>query len=480
MSSNQKFKLFNGTAWGILAEALILPSGLITAGVLTRCLGPEGYGLFTLASVIIAWIEWTITSIFGRTAVKFVSDSDNWHPVGTTILRLYLGVSGVATIVLWFSANKISILLNEPTLTIYLQVFALDIPLFCLAQGHRQILIGLGDFRERAIATTSRWTIRLVLIVILVQAGFSVSGAIIGSIGASIAELLVNRWFIRPALFSRSTFPVHKLFGYALPLFLFAASLRLYDKLDLLMLKLSGATAEIAGIYGSAQNLAFVPSLFAMSFSPILLSTLNYNLRSGDMIKAKLLARNAMRISLALLPFAALTAGSSNEIIQLVYGETFLPAAPLLAVLIFGSTTLVMISISTAILTAAGKPSWTLLLTAPMIPLSIIGYQLFLPAFGSQGASWVVTSVAAVGAVACFIAVYLCWEILPEFTTLIRSIVTCLLVYEIAINWSCSGLMLLFKLFAILLLLPFIFLLLGEFSLNEIKYLRTLYIFRLN
>ena len=34
-----------GTIQGFIASALSLPTGLITAGFLTRKLGPEGYGL---------------------------------------------------------------------------------------------------------------------------------------------------------------------------------------------------------------------------------------------------------------------------------------------------------------------------------------------------------------------------------------------------------------------------------------------------
>ncbi|WP_155823839.1 hypothetical protein [Gloeocapsa sp. PCC 7428] len=44
-----------------LAEAL-LPTGIVTAGFLTWQFDPEGYGLFTLAATLIAWVEWSVTS----------------------------------------------------------------------------------------------------------------------------------------------------------------------------------------------------------------------------------------------------------------------------------------------------------------------------------------------------------------------------------------------------------------------------------
>ena len=71
-----------GTIRVFLAEALILPTGIITAAFLARRLGPEGYGLFALAATLVAWIEWSITSIFARATIKLVGETEAWQPVG--------------------------------------------------------------------------------------------------------------------------------------------------------------------------------------------------------------------------------------------------------------------------------------------------------------------------------------------------------------------------------------------------------------
>ncbi|MBI3058601.1 MAG: oligosaccharide flippase family protein, partial [Deltaproteobacteria bacterium] len=226
-------------------------------------------------------------------------------------------------------------------------------------------------FRQRAFAGASHWIARLLLIVILVELGLSVPGAILGSIGASLVELAIGRFYVRPSLFHRTAFPVRQLWEYAAPLFLFAVSLRLYDRLDLLVLKVLGGSAEQVGIYGAAQNLTLVCGIFALSFSPLLLSALSRMLRRGDMRSAREMGQQAMRVVIGLLPFAGMTAGAALEIVALIFGPIFLPAAPLLAFLIFGALALVMISVATTILTAAGKPGWTFALAGPLVPLAI-------------------------------------------------------------------------------------------------------------
>ncbi|MGD1864372.1 MAG: lipopolysaccharide biosynthesis protein [Phormidesmis sp.] len=466
-------QILDGTVWVFLAEGLILPTGLITAGFLTRHLGPQGYGLFTLASVVVAWIEWSITSIFSRTTIKFVGEAEDWRPIGTLVVRLHLGLSVGITALIWLLAPAIANGLNEPGLGQYLQLLALDIPIFSLASAQRNILIGRGKFRERAIATAGRWILRLVLMVLLVGAGFSVTGAILGTLGSSLVELVITRYFAPTPWFQKADFPVRSLFGYAVPLFCFAMTMRLYDKLDLVMLKVLGGSAEEAGIYGAAQNLAFIPTILSISFSPLLLSSLSRLIADGNLLQAKVLARHALRLVVGLLPMGAITVATAPAIVSLIYGETFSPTAPILSILIFSSLGLMMISIGTTILTAADRPKSPFFVAAPLLPLAVCGHWWAVPQLHAMGAAWVTALVAQLGAVMMVVAIYRLWQIWPPVWTLLRSLLICTAIYTLAVFWSVTSLWLLPQLLLLALMVPFMFLLLGEFNRQEIGLIRS-------
>ena len=461
----------SGTFWVFLAEALMFPTGLVTAGILTRNLGQDGYGVLTLVSVLVSWVEWTITSIFARTAVKFVSDADDWQPVGSAIAQLHFLIGAAAAVALWLFAAPIANLFGIPDFVGYLRLFAIDIPIFCLAYAHRQILVGRGLFQVRAVAGAGRWLMRLAIIAALVEfAGWSIEGAIIGSLGASVVDLIIGRWFVRPPLLKRSGYAPQQLFGYALPLFLFATSLRLFDKLDLFMLKILGGTVAQAGVYGAAQNLAFVPGIFALSFSPLLLSTLNSSLRSGELAAAKQIGSNSVRVTISLLPFAALAAAAAVPIVSVVYGQEFSVAGPVLAVLIFGAMALVMISVVTAILTAAGRPNLTAALVAPMLPISAVGYVLFVPGYGEMGACWVNAGTAGLGAIASLVLLYRVWQVSVPVGTFVRSAIAGLAVYQLGIWWITPDPSLVFKLLALSGLIPLLLVCLGELNRSELQF----------
>lgn len=467
-------RLLQGTVSVFLAEALMVPTGLLTVAYLSRRLGPAGYGRYALAATLVVWVEWVVATAFARATIKFVGEAEDWRPVGATVVRLHLAASLPAVLLLWLLAGPIANLLNERVLAGYLLLFALEIPIFSLAHAHRNILIGVGSFSQRALASAGRWVSRLILIVLLVEMGLSVPGAILGSIGASLVELGIGRFFVRPSLLHPAAVGTRRLWSYAIPLLPFSLTLQLYDKMDLVLLKALGGTAEQAGIYAVAQNMALPVSILALAFSPLLLSTLSHSLRRGERGLARKMVRDAMRIVLVILPFAAMTAGASSEIINLIFGAVFVPAAPLLAVLIFGGVSLVMISVAAAVLTAADKPGWTVALGMPLVVSALSGHLLLIPRFGAIGAAVVTASMASLGALLAMLFVYRVWRVLPPAGTVLRSALVSVLAYVLAAVWSTPNLWLLLKITVIATIIPTTFFVLGELSDDEVAMARRL------
>jgi len=458
----------------LLAEALVMPSGLIIAAFLTRRLGPSGFGLFTLAASLVGWVEWALASAFARAGIRFVGSVADWRPVGVTLVRLYLAASLAATVLFWLLASPIANFLGESALATYLRLFALDIPIYGLAHAHLQILIGVGRYSERALVSGARWICRLLLVVALVGLGFSVPGAILGSIGASLIELAVARFYVRPSLRHREALALAQLWGYAAPLLLWALTLRLFDRLDLLMLKSLGATAADAGIYGAAQTVSLSLGLFTVAFAPLLLSTISRTLRDGCLDEAKTLARNAMRAVIAFGPAAALLSGTGAEISLVVFGVEFARAGPLIGPLALAALALTMMHVATSILTAAGKPRWTFLLVGPLVPLALLGHLLLIPRYGALGAASVTALGASLSAVAQMIAIYRLWGAAPPLGTVGRSALLCVVAYVSATLWPTPGLLLFVKLPVLALLVLAGYLLLGEFTSTELAAARAL------
>lgn len=466
-------QVVDGSLRILMAEGLILPTGLITAAFLTRHLGPAKYGLFTLASVVVLWIEFLVTSAFSRAAIKLIGHAEDWRPWGGTLVRFYMVAGTLAAVLLWLVSGELGRLLGEPAMAGYLRLFALDIPIFSLATAHRDILVGMRRYHERALASAVRWISRLVLIVVLIWAGLSVRGAIWAMIGASLLDFAMARYYARPPLWGRFPVRLQQLWEYALPLFLAGVSMRLFDKLDLFVLKVRGASAATVGLYGAAQNLTVVPALIGTAFAPVLLAALTHTMRSGDENLAREVARDAVRFTLALLPFAALVAAASPAIASLVLGQAFAPAAPFLALLIFAGFARLLVSVNLSILIAAERPRWVLLLTGPVVPVAIAAYVVAIPHWGARGAALTTTALTVFLTISSLAAVYLAWGIKPSTSSMARTALFSVVVYAAALAWPATGIMLLVKLTVIGALVPVAYFASGEFGRGEIGLLRS-------
>ena len=465
--------MMDGTARIFLAELLFPLTAIITTGFLTREFGPQGYGLLALALTTIIWVESAITSFFAKATIKFVGETSDWKPVGAMVVRLSLKVGIAAMVLVWLLAAPLSVLLNEPDLALYLRVCAVDIPLLCVGQAYRNVLIGMGNYQGGAVARAGRWLTRLFLVVVLVEAGLSITGALLGVIGSSVAELLLSRWYLGSGMFikqARMPIPIQR---YGALLFLSSLCLIFFNGMDLFMLKILGGTAAQAGIYSAAQSLSLLPGLFSWTFSSLLLATLSRQLADRQGERARELARDAMRVTLWLVPIAAIIAGAAPEIVGVVFGTAFLPAGPLLALLIVGAVANVMLMVSLTIMTALGLPARTVMFTAPLVPLALGGHLLLIPRLGQQGAALVTVGVSLLGASVAVASVYALWKVWPPVETLLRSLLIGLVVGAASLLWPTSGLFV----FAKLIVLGMISLLgywwIGEFRQGEIAVIRS-------
>jgi O-antigen/teichoic acid export membrane protein len=414
------FRLTDGVVLGFAAELVLLPTGLITAAVLTRALGPSGYGLFSVAATFITWLAFTTTTLLARAAVKFVSEAEDWPPVATSVLRARLAVGSAAFLVVLLGAPVFARLLGAPELAPYLRVFAVDLLLFNLARAYRDVLTGRGRFREVAAVSVARWLARLALIVALVLLTGSIMGAVVGSVGATVVELVVARGFGRVPLRGRSPIAWSRMWQVAAPLVVYGAAMQLFSKIDLFALSaLRGASAAV-GLYAAAQNLAVAPGLFALSLSPLLLATLSRLRRTGADADARRIARVALRVSFALVPLAAVVAATADDIVRVVFGVSFGGAGVLLALLFAAGVALVVMSVAVSVVTAADAQGVVSLLGVGVLATAIAGHLVLIPQFGAVGAAMVTSGVSVAGGLASVALVHRLWGV-HAYATLLRA-----------------------------------------------------------
>jgi O-antigen/teichoic acid export membrane protein len=453
---------------------VLVPSALLVAAYLARRLGPQGYGVYAIASAVTAWLEWSLAALVSRGTIALAAGAGDARPVAATLSRVCAGLGATAGALLALTTPHVAGALGEPRLVPALLLSALELPLFLLAQAHRGLLVGTGHPMLQARAAAARSGVRLLATLVLVEHGAGVPGAVLASSLGILASLVVTSRRQPPSLLFAAGVPVRALFATFAPLALLSIGMRLFDVLDLLLLKALGAPVAEAGLYAAARTLAVAPGLLTIAFSPSLLGALTRQVAAGDRSGAADTARHALRFALALLPLGALLAGSASEVMRLVYGPGFETAGPWLALLLAGSIAMCVVSVGSAILTAAGHALLALGLLAPLLPLAIAGQLLLIPRLGPLGAALVSASIAILGALALLVAAPRVFGSPVPLAGLLRSAGVALLVFGLSAAWPTPGALVLVKLLILLVLVALLYRAQGEIGVREIGLLRSL------
>jgi O-antigen/teichoic acid export membrane protein len=429
---NPQERLVGGTMLVLAAEALAFPAGLIATILLTRYLLPADYGALALALAGVAWLEWTVVSLFSRAAWKLTAEADDWRTVAQPVVRVFLSAGLLAGVCVFATADLAARMLSVPQLAPLLRILALEIPVFVTAHAYRSVLIGRGMHGARAAVAAGRWTLRAILIAAGTLLGFSLNGLAVLIVAATCVELALarsgaagfRRAHARSARPDRAAIRITagQLLAYATPLAVSAICLRLLDRMDVFALRLFGGSLENVAAYGVAQNLALGPGLFGTAFVPALVAAYSYRAARGDAVGAKRLSAEALRAGFLMLALSLLAAGAARSLIELLFGARYAAAAPLFALLIVGAGATLLNALASAVLVGAGKLPWTVRLTVPLVLMAAIGHAVLVPRYGAAGAAIVTASTALIGAAASCVAAHVLVGTPIPFATLLRSL----------------------------------------------------------
>jgi len=420
-------------------QVLVLAAGFLIAMFLTRRLGPSDYGTYAVVVNIITWAEITVASLLRQATIRLLDQADDWRDTIGSIVRTLAVIGLGMTALLIALAPLISRWLADPALASYVRLYAFDVPLFALSSVLGAALLGRRSFRKAGLVVCLGRGGRLALVLVLVGSGLGVTGALLAAMGSSFVQLLASWYFVRPRLLGKSALSRRVLWDYSLPLFLRSVSLQLFRRLDLMTVRaLEGAAA--AGFYGAARTLTIIPSSrLIVSFSQVLLASLPRLLASGHVCRARTLMAQALRWVLYLAPFAGLAAGAAPEIVELVYGHSYLPAANAVAFLAVGAVGLALLLVSSSILTASSRPGLTLAIIGPLAPLSLVGSLVLVPRLGIAGAAATVSALAWIGAAISMLIVYRVSGARVASASLLRIALTTGLAYGVASVWPAPG-----------------------------------------
>ncbi len=247
-----KKKTISGLFWSF--SDLIANQGIrfIIQIVLARLLLPEDFGIIGMITVFIAVSQSIIDSGFSNALIR---EKDSTQEDYSTVFYFNLFMSIALYIVLFFSANAISVFFKAPKLISILRVLLLVLIINSFGLIQRTILIKNIDFKTQTKISVISSIISGIVAIFLAYLGFGVWSLVIQTLLMQFIQSLLlsfsNKWL--PSLvFSMDSFK--RLFGFGWKLLVSGLINTLYNNLYYLIIGKAFSASDL-GYYTNAQKL---------------------------------------------------------------------------------------------------------------------------------------------------------------------------------------------------------------------------------
>ena len=316
---------------GNVLSTMILAIGSI---IVARLLGPENYGLYSLAlvvpSILVGLIDLGVSSAMTRFSAKLRVEGKNTH--AARILRigfffkLLLGVS-MSVVCFVFSDSLATIILDRSEMAFLVRLASPLILFQAILEVSYSAFIGLDAMKSNALVMNLQSTVKTILSPSLIIVGFGVIGALIGHISGYIAADLTGSFLLfkhyrrlGKSSHNGSSDTLKVMLSYGLPLYFSALLFLFLGQYRNIILAYYASDIEI-GNFNVAVILSSTVNILVFPLSVLFpaFSRLNPNTSSLE----KTFKLSVKYTAMAIVPASILVTITSRELVQTFYGQRY-------------------------------------------------------------------------------------------------------------------------------------------------------------
>ena len=401
-SSSMMRRVGRGVSWSALSTIILRLGQFIMGIVIARLVAPQEFGIFVVALTVLAIVA-NVSDLGLASAV--IREVGRTRIIAPTVATIAIAASAVLTGVMFGFAPQLASALGSSAATQAVQLLSLTVLIGSFGAVPGAILVRDYQQGRKFAADGTSFIVSNIVLIVLALSGAGVLALvwsrIAGQVVSTVMLIVLARERYWPG-FDRSE--AGRLLKFSLPLA--GASLVGFSigNADFIAVgRISGATS--LGTYNLAFNISSWPvSIFTSILNSVTLTTLSRAKGSADALRSHLRAALTVLASLS-FPVTAICIALAYPLVELLYGERWILAAPLLAVLsVFGSIRVILALLSDLIV-ALGHSGLLVVLQLIWIAGLIPALVIFVSLWGAVGAAWANVAVAVVIVVPAYLVV---------------------------------------------------------------------------
>ena len=414
MEGNKKQKNLDNSLKLIAKTSVVVFVGLILSKIFTyvyriviaRHFGPEIYGLFSLAVMILGWFVAFSSLGLAQGLLRYIAlyrgekKPNKIRFILKISIRTILFSTVISAIILFLLSEFISInLFHNPDLIIFLRIFSILIPVNVFASIFLSVMRAYEKINWHTfIFNILQNILKLTALIVLIILGFKTNAVIfsyfLGILGVLIVSYFVCRYKI-PEIFKRYTLQkkirkniFRELFSYSWPVLFFGLLVGILYGIDSFVIGYFRNAIEV-GFYNAAVPIALLlsitPELFMSLFFPLI--TKEYSKK--NLLTIKQLSQQVGKwIFIINLPIFIIIILFPGIFISILFGKEYLVAENALRILSIGALFSSLTLVASNLILMVGKTKTILINLIGISIFNIILNIILVPRYGINGAAF--------------------------------------------------------------------------------------------
>ncbi len=411
--SSGSSKVLRGSFLMMVSYLFFRVGGYLYRFILSRMLGPEGYGLVGLTTPFQGIFQVLSAGGFPPAISKFVAqhnavgETDMARQVILTSLKFMMVAGTLFGILIFFSADWIAnFYFHKPAMIYPLQAVALITPFSVIVGALRGAFQGVYKMELVVASRAVEQVFMISMAVVFVSIGFYAAGAVLGTAFGFIASSIVSLILLKKYVWVHFPKPVTKislkdelmllktLLVFSIPVAITALSeMAIYDVGPLVIGRY--LPAQDAGYYTTADPIARLPLIISLSVAAVILPAASEAASLKDQrLLENYITQSYRYVVLLVFPLCVGIAIFAQPLLSLLFGPAYIFGASALSILVVGMTFYTLFMVSSSIIQGIGYPRLPMIVLIIGTVINIVLNFLMVPRYGIVGAAVATTIVA--------------------------------------------------------------------------------------
>lgn len=415
MASSGTSKLLRGSFLIMIGNLLFRVGGYIYRVLMTRLLGPEGYGLLGLTLPFQGIFQILSAGGLPPAIAKYVAqhralnEDEMVRQVLITSLKVMIFLGITFSFVMFFTAPWLANdVFHKPLAQYPLQAVALITPFSVIVGAFRGAFQGIYHMEYVVLTRAVEQVFMITLAVVFVMLGFYAAGAVMGTamgfLASAISAILIFRRLTsnyfppippeKRLSFTQELGLVRTLLAFSIPVIITALSeMAIYD-ISVFVIGVFMATTSV-GYYTAADPVARLPLVISLSVATAVLPAASEAFALNDhRLLETYMVQSYRIVTLLVLPMCVGIAVFSGPLLELLFGDQFVHGAGALSILVVGMSFYTLFMISSSIAQGIGYPRLPMYVLVGGTIINLALNLLLVPLLGIEGGALATTMAA--------------------------------------------------------------------------------------